>query len=58
MARKPVIEVAPVLPPQSIDFNAMHDAIAKGATAEEAVAAGTGEPVPAPEPEAPAEAAE
>lgn len=43
MARKPeVLAVAPVLPPKSIDFNAMHDAIERGATAEEAVRAAVG----------------
>ena len=37
MARKPdVLAVAPALPSGSVDFNAFHDAIAKGATAEEA----------------------
>lgn len=48
MARKPeVLAVAPVLPPKSIDFNAMHDAIERGANADEAVRAALGR---APEP--------
>ena len=59
MARKPeVLAVAPLLPATSVDFNAMHDAISAGATAEEAVAAATGEPLAeplAPEPSAPAD---
>lgn len=63
MARKPdvaVLATAPALPPASVDFDAYHSAIVAGASAEEAVAAGTGEPVPAdpvePEtPDAPAE---
>lgn len=54
MARKPeVLAVAPALPSGSVDFNAFHDAIAKGATAEEAAAAGAGKPVPAEEAETP-----
>lgn len=55
MARKPdVLAVAPALPSGSVDFNAFHDAIARGATAEQAIAAGAGnkpEPKPAPEPD-------
>lgn len=43
MARKPeVLAVAPALPSGSVDFNAYHDAIASGATAEQAAAAGVG----------------
>ncbi|MBL9070413.1 MAG: hypothetical protein JNM03_10530 [Sphingopyxis sp.] len=46
MARKPdptgapeVLAVAPALPPISVDFNALHDAITAGKTSEEAIAA-------------------
>lgn len=56
MARKPeVLAVAPALPSGSVDFNAFHDAIAAGATAEEAAAAGAGKQ---PEPETPADDAD
>lgn len=37
MADEP-IAVAPALPPTSLDFNALHDAIADGKTGEEAIA--------------------
>lgn len=54
MARKPdVLAVAPALPSGSVDFNAFHDAIAKGASAEEAAAAGAGKPAVAPAEETP-----
>lgn len=45
MARKPeVLAVAPALPTGSVDFNAFHDAIANGASAEQAVSAATRSP--------------
>lgn len=47
MADEP-IAVAPALPPKSLDFNALHDAIAEGKTGAEAIAAADlSPPVPA-----------
>jgi hypothetical protein len=59
MARKPtVLAAAPTLPAATVNFNAMHAAIARGASADDAVKAGveaTGAPKPEPEtPNAPA----
>lgn len=42
--------VAPELAVASYDFNALHDALAKGKTAEQAAAAALIEPKPAPAP--------
>lgn len=60
MAKQPEpLAVAPNMPATSIDFNALHDAVSKGKTAEEAVAAAdltppvVAAPEPAPEPEVP-----
>jgi hypothetical protein len=44
MPPKP-IEEAPSLPPQSVDFTAMHDAIKAGKTADECLAAAGVAPV-------------
>ena len=60
MARKPVLAAAPVLPATSIDFDALHDAIAAGKSEADAVAASVAAqpaetPTEAPsEPDAPA----
>lgn len=58
MARKPeVLAEAPPLPDRPVDFNAFHDAIAAGKSADEAIAAAIQFPVElaAPEPDLPVE---